>query len=301
MPFLSTRAHAFAVMLATYLAGLAIGSLLFARGRGGPREAVAHVRAAARRSGGERRGHGARPRARGCRRPRLSRARGRCARRGGDVEVVARFVVATVGRRAASDDLPRRRLPRRRAAGRGRRPRRPRRRHGGRLQHRGRDRGLAPHRIRPRAAARARPLDRCPRRGRSRGRARSPSRRAAAGGAGSRSARARWCSPSPSWPRCTPRDRLATLWADQPRRPPALLRRGCPRHGGRPRAIDGRGPPSAGCTSRASRTPATPPPRCATCACRRCCHSSIHRGEPRSALVVGFGTGITAGALLADA
>jgi spermidine synthase len=31
VPFLSTRAHAFAVMLATYLAGLALGSLLFAR------------------------------------------------------------------------------------------------------------------------------------------------------------------------------------------------------------------------------------------------------------------------------
>ena len=31
MPFLSTRAHAFAVMLATYLTGLAIGSLLYAR------------------------------------------------------------------------------------------------------------------------------------------------------------------------------------------------------------------------------------------------------------------------------
>jgi spermidine synthase len=36
VPFLSTRAHAFAVMLATYLAGLALGSLLFARwSRGG--------------------------------------------------------------------------------------------------------------------------------------------------------------------------------------------------------------------------------------------------------------------------
>jgi predicted membrane-bound spermidine synthase len=32
VPFLSTRAHAFAVMLATYLAGLAIGSLAFSRG-----------------------------------------------------------------------------------------------------------------------------------------------------------------------------------------------------------------------------------------------------------------------------
>ena len=31
VPFLSTRAHAFAVMLATYLAGLVLGSLLFAR------------------------------------------------------------------------------------------------------------------------------------------------------------------------------------------------------------------------------------------------------------------------------
>ena len=37
VPFLSTRAHAFAVMLATYLAGLAIGSLLFARWSGGSR------------------------------------------------------------------------------------------------------------------------------------------------------------------------------------------------------------------------------------------------------------------------
>jgi predicted membrane-bound spermidine synthase len=34
VPFLSTRAHAFAVMLATYLAGLAIGSFLFARWSG---------------------------------------------------------------------------------------------------------------------------------------------------------------------------------------------------------------------------------------------------------------------------
>ena len=34
VPFLSTRAHAFAVMLATYLLGLAMGSLLFARGTG---------------------------------------------------------------------------------------------------------------------------------------------------------------------------------------------------------------------------------------------------------------------------
>ncbi len=38
VPFLSTRAHAFAVMLATYLAGLAIGSLLFARWSGGKGE-----------------------------------------------------------------------------------------------------------------------------------------------------------------------------------------------------------------------------------------------------------------------
>jgi len=34
VPFLSTRAHAFAVMLATYLLGLAMGSLLFPRGTG---------------------------------------------------------------------------------------------------------------------------------------------------------------------------------------------------------------------------------------------------------------------------
>ena len=58
------------------------------------------------------------------------------------------------------------------------------------------------------------------------------------------------------------------------RRAAALLRGGCRRHGGGPRAIGGPGRPSDGCTSRASRTPATRRPRCATCACRRCCRSS---------------------------
>ena len=80
--FLSTRAHAFAVMLATYLAGLGLGSFLFARwSRPVQRRGV--------RSGCCSPEPPRAPWARcscsaiGCRKPRWRRARGRCASPGG--------------------------------------------------------------------------------------------------------------------------------------------------------------------------------------------------------------------------
>ena len=301
VPFLSTRAHAFAVMLATYLVGA------------GPRQRP--LRSLGRRPGagrgarsaccsaGRRRARRARCSswARGCPRPRRRRARGRCALTGREtVEVLARFVVATGAVVLSADDSS------------SARPFPP---------------PPAWPRAPPASAATSAPSPPSTPRAGSRARcspascscrgsgscarsgswpwpaprwARSRWRRAGADRAARSSARARWCSPWPPLAALTPRDRLATVlvgasaaagWSSTRRMPAARW----PSSSNRRAA-----PPSGGSTSRASRTPATRPTSLRYMRLQALLPLLVHRGEPRSALVVGFGTGITAGALLAD-
>ncbi len=158
--FLSTRSYAFAVMLATYLSGLALGSFLFARLGARGHDPWRFARRPAGRRGRERAGDRHAAGSVAARRPDLRGdvgdardgtrdRRGRGALRGGRSRGAAR-----------AHDVPRRGLPGCRPADRERAPRRPGRRDDPRVEHRRWDRGHAPHRLRSRAVVRARPLAR---------------------------------------------------------------------------------------------------------------------------------------------
>jgi hypothetical protein len=155
------------------------------------------------------------------------------------------------------------------------------------------DRGHARHRLRRSSLARARALARHPGRVRARCWSRSRSRRAGA----AHRRRPRWCSPSRSWA-WTRATGCADCWRRSGRGRSSSTRR--TRAGPWPSSSRGRrdafrrlyiqGVSNSGdalTSTRYMRLQALLP-------------LLIHRGEPRSALVVGFGTGITGGRLLAD-
>ena len=165
-----------------------------------------------------------------------------------------------------------------------------------RVEHRRWDRGHAPHRVRSRAVAGARARARAAWPSRERCSGRRGAARAAAGAWRGVGAMVLVVAPSwrsrraTSWPRLLAEQRGGTLvfYAEDTGGTVAVLEQ------------ERRAGASVGSTSRASRTPATRLTSKRYMRLQALLPLLIHRGEPRRALVVGFGTGITAGALLAD-